>query len=51
MLVRLTGEVGHPVGVAVPREDDGVVDFVVIQVVEHPVPIRAVAIPGILWEW
>ena len=40
-----TGKVGHPISVAVARQDDGVVDSVVVQIVEETQAICFVTVP------
>ena len=45
-----TREVADPVCVRVPGEDDGVVDVVVVKVVENAVAVGAVPIPRVLNE-
>lgn len=42
-----TGKVGHPVRVTISRQDDGIVDAVVVQEVEYAQTIGSVAVPGI----
>ena len=40
-----TGKVGHPICVAVARQDDGVVDSVIVEVVEETQAICLVTVP------
>ena len=49
--MRRTGKVGHPICVAVARQDDGVVDSVIVQVVEEAQAICFVAIPCVDVDW
>ena len=44
----LTREVADPVSVRVAGEDDSIVDLVLIEVVEDPVAVGAVSVPGVL---
>ena len=43
--MRRTGKVGHPICVAVARQDDGVVDSVIVEVVEETQAICLVTVP------
>ena len=44
----LTREVTNPVGVRVTGEDDGIVDLILVEVVEDPVAVRAISVPCVL---
>ena len=44
----LTREVRRPVGVTVSGRYNGVVNMVVVQVIQDTIPVGAVAIPGVL---
>ena len=43
-----TRKVADPVCVRITREDDGVVDVVVIEVVEYAVAVGTVSVPSVL---
>jgi hypothetical protein len=44
----ITGNVRNPVRMAVSGKNDSVVYVIVVQVVDHAVPIGTVAIPSVL---
>lgn len=46
--VLLTGEVRNPVRMAVPRQDDRVAYFILIQVVQNAFAVSPVSVPSVL---
>lgn len=46
--IKLTGEVRYPISMRVPRQNDSIVDMIIIEMAQNTISVGSVAVPCVL---